>query len=85
MACKRVDYHGGTPTVFECMKKKLEDAGIHVPSGPKGDMVGKEVTAEYIWDEKSVLTVTVTKKPFFVSCGYVTGKIHDFVHECGGD
>ena len=85
MACGRVDYQGVTPTVFDCMKKKLEDAGIHVPSGDSGEMSGKGVTADYSWDGKSVLAVTITDKPWYASCGMVTGKIHDFVQECGGD
>jgi len=85
MACKRVDYQGVTPTVFDCMKKKLESTGIHVPSGDSGKMSGKGVTADYSWDGKSILAVTVTDKPFIVSCGYVTGKIHDAIQDCGGD
>ena len=85
MACDKVSYHGVTPKVFDCMKNKLESYGIHVPPGHSGEMSGKGVTAQYSWDGESTLDVTITDKPWYASCGAVTGKIHDFVDECGGD
>ena len=81
--CKPVTYHI-TPDVFECMKKKFKDAGIHVPQGNSGDMEGSGVIAHFEWDGKSNLIITIKKKPFILSYGFVLGKIEDFVNECQG-
>jgi len=80
--CKPVTYHNITPDVFECMKKKLIDSGIHVPQGNSGDMEGSGVIAHFEWDGKSNLIITIKKKPFITSCGFVIGKIEDFVDDC---
>ena len=85
MGCSKVVYHGVTSSVFNCMKKKLEDGGIHVPSGHSGELSGHGITADFNWDEgAATLSVTIKKLPWYVSCGTATGKIHDVVKECGG-
>lgn len=81
--CKPVTYHI-TSDVFECMKKKFKDAGIQVPQGNNGDMEGSGVIAHFEWDGKSNLIITIKKKPIIASCGYVIGKIEEFVNECNG-
>lgn len=83
--CQPITFNNVTADVFICMKKKLEATGIHVPSGNSGDMEGSGVKAHFEWDGKSNLKITITDKPFIVSCGYVVGKITDFVHECHGN
>lgn len=83
--CQPITYNNVTSDVFICMKKKLEATGIHVPSGNIGDMEGSGVRAHFEWDGKSNLKITITDKPFIASCGYVIGKITDFVHECHGN
>ncbi|WP_440946452.1 hypothetical protein ACSAZL_20765 [Methanosarcina sp. T3] len=83
MGCNPVTFHNVTSNVFDCMKKKLEAAGLHVPSGNKGKISGHGVVVDFDWDGTEKLTITVKDKPFFVSCGTATGKIHDFVHQCG--
>lgn len=83
--CQPVTYHNVTPEVFKCMVKKFKAAGIHVPSGKSGDMEGSGVKAHYEWDGITNLKITITDKPFIASCGYVIGKITDFVHECNGN
>ena len=82
--CNPITYHNVPPNVFDCMKKKLEAAGIHVPPGDSGEMSGSGVKAHFEWDGKDNLKITIKEKPFIVSCGYVTGKISNFVHECHG-
>lgn len=84
MGCNPVTYHNVTPNVFICMKSKLAAAGIPVPPGNEGDMQGQGVKAHFSWDGASTLTITITDKPWIVSCGTVIGKIQDFVHSCGG-
>lgn len=86
MGCSPVTYRGVTSEVFNCLKKELEDAGFHVPSGNIGEISGDGVTADFNWDEGAAnLTITIKKKPLIASCGYVSGKIHDYVKKCGGD
>ncbi len=85
MGCSTVTYHGVTSGVFECLKKELEDAGYKVPPGNSGEMSGGGITADFNWNEGAAdLAITIKKKPFIVSCGYVSGKIHDYVKKCGG-
>jgi hypothetical protein len=82
-ACNPVTYHI-TPDVFECMKKKFKDAGIQVPQGNSGDMEGSGIKAHFEWDGKSYLIITIQKKPFILSYGFVIGKIKSFVDDCQG-
>jgi hypothetical protein len=66
------------------MKQKLAAAGIPVPPGNEGDMEGQGVKAHFKWDGAANLTITITDKPWYASCGMIIGKIQDFVHSCGG-
>ena len=85
MACDPVTFHNVSAAVFKCLKNELEEAGVMVPTGASGTISGNGVEAEFKWDKAAkTLTVIVTSKPIFVSCGYVTGKIHDSVVACGG-
>ncbi len=82
MGCRPVIIKNVTPDVFKCMKKKLQEAGINVPPGKKGELSGSGVVADYDWDGESKLIVTITDKPFIVGCSAVAGKIKGFVKEC---
>ena len=84
MSCTPIKFRNVPPDVFNCMKKKLQEYGIHVPSGNRGEISGKGITADFEWDGKSHLTIKITEKPFIVSCGAVAGKIKGFVKECHG-
>ena len=66
------------------MKKKLQDFGIHVPPGNRGELSGKGITADFEWDGMSNLTITITEKPFIVNCEVAAMKIKRFVKECHG-
>jgi len=66
------------------MKKKLQDYGIHVPPGYRGELSGKGITADFEWDGQSNLTITITEKPFIVSCDTADEKLISFVDECKG-
>jgi hypothetical protein len=83
MACTAITFHGVTPAVFDCLKAKLDAGGFPVSGDPNGTLTGDGVTAIYSWDGTGSLTVIVTKKPFFISCGHVTGAIHDALQACG--
>jgi hypothetical protein len=81
-SCELVKVSGVTPDTFECMKKKLQDYGIDVPPGNKGELSGKGITGSFEWDGKSDLTLIITKKPSIISCGTADREITKFVDEC---
>lgn len=84
MGCNPVTLQNVTPNVFNCMKQKLEAAGLKVPYGNSGELSGHGVVADFSWDGESNLTITVKDKPFFITCGAAAEKIQDFVRQCGG-
>lgn len=80
--CRPVTYSGITPDRFECMKQGLQDYGISVPSGESGEISGNGITANFEWDGRSKLTITVTEKPFFAGCGTITDRVRQFAQDC---
>ncbi|WP_048178844.1 hypothetical protein [Methanosarcina siciliae] len=84
MSCKPIMFHNVPHDTFNCMKKKLQGAGISVPPGNRGELSGSGVVADFEWDGQSNLTITITEKPFIVSCDTVARKIKSFVKECHG-
>ena len=84
MSCRPITLRNVSPDTFKCMKKKLQDYGIHVPPGSRGELSGKGITADFEWDGMSNLTIRITEKPFIVSCEIVAQKIKHFVKECHG-
>ncbi len=84
MRCKPILFRNVPPVTFNCMKKKLQGAGIHIPPENKGELSGSGVVADFEWDGKSILSITITEKPFFVSCEVAAYKIRQFVIECHG-
>ena len=82
--CDSVTYHNVTQNVFNCLKKKLENAGIKVPAGNEGEIEGYGVKGNFKWDGTANITVTVTDKPLILPCGTIMGILNDAVHACGG-
>ena len=83
-SCESTTFSNVPPVTFECMKKKLQDYGIYVPPGNDGELSGHGITARFMWDGKSDLTIQITGKPFFVSCETAANEIKKFVDECQG-
>ncbi|HOW14859.1 MAG: hypothetical protein QUS12_02320 [Methanosarcina sp.] len=84
MSCKPITFRNVPPDTFKCMKKKLQEAGITVPSGNRGELSGSGIVADFEWDGQSNLTITITEKPFIVSCEVAAMKIKQFVRQCHG-
>jgi hypothetical protein len=84
MGCDSVAFRNVNSDVFNCMKQKLADYGISVPSGNEGEMEGYGVKGNFKWDGTENLTLTITDKPFIIPCGMIMDKIQEFVHSCGG-
>lgn len=80
--CEPVKVSGITPDIFECMKTKLQSYGIDVPPGNKGELSGHGITGSFDWDGKSDLTLQITGKPFFITCGTADREITNFIDEC---
>jgi hypothetical protein len=83
-SCKPIKFLNVTPDAFECMKTKLQDYGIEVQPGNEGELSGSGVTAEFEWDGRSELTITVKKRPPLVSCETADERLILFVDECKG-
>lgn len=81
-SCEPTTFSNVSPDKFECMKTKLHNYGIAVPPGNSGELSGKGIAARFVWDGKSNLTIQITNKPFFVSCGTAVNEIKKFVDEC---
>jgi hypothetical protein len=81
-SCRTVRYSGVTPDIFKCMKQDLLDYGINVPPGNSGELSGNGIRADFKWDGKSILTIKVKEKPFFVSCRTITDEIRQFAQDC---
>lgn len=81
-ACKPVTFNNVPPDTFECMKNQLINYGIDVPPGNSGELSGHGITAHFVWDENSKLTIEIINKPRFISCGTAENEIGKFVQEC---
>jgi hypothetical protein len=66
------------------MKLKLAETGVQVPQGNEGDIEGYGTKIHFKWDNATNLNITIKDKPWYISNETITGKITDFVHNCGG-
>lgn len=80
-----VTYNNVNQDVFNSMKQKLTEAGVHVPRSNEGDLEGYGTKVHFKWDAVTNLTITIKDKPWYVSRETITGKIRDFVIACGGN
>lgn len=83
-SCEPVTIPDVTPSVFECLKEKLQGYGVNVPPGNTGELSGRGITGSFEWDGKSNLTLTITRKPFIISCETADREITKFLDECRG-
>ena len=82
--CEPITFSNVPPDTFECMKKQLQDYGIDVPPGNSGELSGHGIVGNFVWDGESKLTIQITNKPVFVSCGVADNEIGKFVQKCQG-
>jgi hypothetical protein len=80
--CRTVRYSGVTPNMFECMRQDLQNSGIYITPGKSGELSGNGFSADFEYDGKSNLTITITDKPFFVTCRTITDRIRQFAQDC---
>jgi len=84
MDCEPTTYSNVTPSTFDCMKQKLQDNGINVPPGYDGELSDHGISAHFIYDGESKLTIQITKKPSIVTCRTAANEIGKFVKLCQG-
>lgn len=82
--CEPITFSKVSPDTFACMKAKLQNYGIDVPSGYNGELSGKGIAAHFVYDGTSSLTIQIKDKPLFISCGTADNEIGKFVQECQG-
>lgn len=80
--CEPITFPSVSNNTFECMKSKLQNYSIYVPPGNEGELSEKGVTANFMWDEKSNLTIGVTELPFLVRCETASNELNNFVNSC---
>jgi hypothetical protein len=84
MSCPSITFNGVSQEVIDCLKAKLTLQGITGLQNNSGTLSGHGVTVDYLFDSvKETLTIVVQKKPWIISCGHVTGAIHDALVTCG--
>ncbi len=81
-ACEPLTFQNVQSNTFECMKGHLIDYGIKVPPGSSGELSGHGITAQFVWDEDSILTIQIIEKPRIVSCRTAENEIGKFVNQC---
>lgn len=68
-----------TPDQYSALQVQVAKAGL-VISGDSGQDSYKGCTVSWLYDPTAqTLTMQCLSKPFFVSCGYVNGKIKEWV------
>ena len=81
-SCAAQTFSGISAGQFACLLKKVSDSGVSV-SGNSGSASKDGITISWEFDPvSSTLQIQCTSAPFFVSCGMINSKIHDFVDEC---
>ncbi len=84
MACDPLNYSGVDSSKWECAKDVVRrDYGIGIESD-SGEATERGFTLNWRYDSKAQeLQIQCTKKPFFVSCGMVNGRINETAGKCG--
>ena len=70
-----------TPTVFNSIKTFVQEYGISVPSGDSGEISYMGVSAYFMWDCESNLTIQITNLPFFISHDTANAKLDIFINQ----
>jgi hypothetical protein len=82
-ACDPIVVHDITRAIFDCLRAKLSDVGVTIPSGTSGEISGMGLSGTFAWEEETeTLTVTVTQKPFFLSCEMIDEQLRRAADRC---
>ena len=83
MACDPMSFSGVDSSKWECARDVVErDYGIRIDSD-QGEASESGFTLKWSYDANAqTLEIQCTDKPFFVSCGMVSGRIKDTAAKC---
>jgi hypothetical protein len=70
-----------TPTVFDSIKTYVQNYGISVPSGNSGEISYMCVSAYFMWDGESNLTIQFTNLPCFINSDTANAKLDNFINQ----
>jgi hypothetical protein len=79
--CESQTFSKVTPTVFDSIKTFVQNYGIFVPSGDSGEISYRGVSAYFMWDGKSYLTIKFTNLPFLINCNTANAKLDSFINQ----
>jgi hypothetical protein len=65
-------------------EEKASGGRNYCPFRNRGELSGSGIVADFEWDGQSNLTITITEKPFIVSCEVAANEIKQFVRQCHG-
>jgi hypothetical protein len=84
MACPTFTLSGVTRPVWECIQQRASSLGIRIPPGDSGTLHPPEAEVEYAWDEAGEsLSITLTRKPGWISCELIESRVRQAVAGCG--
>lgn len=70
-----------TPAVFNSIKTSVQNYGVYVPSGDSGEISYMGVSASFIWDGESNLTIQFTNLPNFIDSDTANAKLDNFINQ----
>lgn len=78
--CKPLPFTGITRTRFQAIRARMAVVADVRSKGDSGTADGSGFRAAWSYDEASqTLTIQCTEKPFFITEGFVAGKIREMV------
>jgi hypothetical protein len=86
MDCPPITLTGVTRAVYDCLLQRAKSLGLPVPGDTSGSVAYADAGAEFDWNEgAATLTVTITRKPGWVTCEMVESQLRQAARACGGD
>lgn len=79
--CEPQTFSKVTPAVFDSIKTCVQNYGIDVPSGDSGEISYMGVSAYFMWDGESNLTIQFTDLPCFISSDTANVKLDSFINQ----
>lgn len=80
--CAAQVFAGVSPEKFSCLQGKAAGQGISI-GGNQGSASKDGITVTWDYEvDSQTLTIQCTEAPFFLSCGTINSKIHDFLDSC---
>jgi len=89
-ACDPMPFNGVTQQVRDCFQQNAVNQGVSWEGTNTSGQFSKSqsgvtVTTDYTYNPQTgVFTLTIADKPWFLSCDFLYGKMHEGLEACGG-